>query len=254
MDNLALNDLLKKYVSIFLDEYAKYLDRDQLEIIKSINYEQIIHYHDLTYPLGIVNFNQIYLSNSIDSLIKAMKNMPNYGTSSSHLNNKNYSSYLKYICDNGYTSQDYYADQLMYFIFKLVIKNNSGLIDGLINKEIHYLSNKYKIRMVNLYKREEVIADKVINIISHRHARQVLFMDKTSAFKYLNDNLGYRYASLFHDVGNLVDENYQVLFEKNYQGFHGIIDYAKDYDGILYGDVYNYLLDFSVNNQLSILD
>lgn len=250
MNNLSLNELLKKYVSIFIDEYASFLDHHQLQILRDIDYDKIINFSDLTYPLGLVNFNQIYLSNSVDSLIKAISSMPNYGTSNSYLNNKNYSSYLKYICDNGYSAMDYYSDQLMYFIFKLVIKNNSGLIDGLINKEIQYLSNKYKIRMVNLYKREEVIANKVIDFISPKHARQVLFMDKSSAFKYLNDNLGYRYASLFYDVSRLIDENYQVLFQKNYQGFHGIIDYAKDYDGILYGDVYNYLLDFSVNNTL----
>lgn len=250
MHNLSLNELLKKYVGIFIDEYASFLDHHQLQILRDIDYDKIINYSDLTYPLGQVNFNQIYLSNSVDSLIKAISSMPNYGTSNSYLNNKNYSSYLKYICDNGYKTIDYYADQLMYFIFKLVIKNNSGLVDGLINKEIQYLSNKYKIRMVNLYKREEVIANKVIDFISHKHARQVLFMDKSSAFKYLNDNLGYRFAMLFYDVSNLIDESYQTLFQKNYQGFHGIINYAKDYDGLLYGDVYNYLLDFSVSNTI----
>jgi len=248
MNNLSLNKLLKKYVGIFIEEYASFLDHHQLETLRDIDYDKIINFSDVTYPLGQVNFNQIYLSKSVDSLISAISSMPNYGTSNSHLNNKNYSSYLKYICDNGYKSMDYYSDQLMYFIFKLVIKNNSGLIDGLINKEISYLSNKYKIRMVNLYKREEVIANKVIGFISHNHARKILFMDKTSAFKYLNDNLGYRYATLFYDVSNLIDENYQSLFQKKYQGFHGIIDYARDYDALLYGNVYNYLLDFSVKN------
>lgn len=250
MNGLSLNELLKKYVSIFLDEYADFLDHEQLEILRDINYEKVIHFNELSYPLGIVNFNQIYLSNSIDGLIKAISNMPNYGSRSSYLNNKNYSSYLKYICDNGYTKDEYYADQLMYFIFKLVIKNNSGLIDGLINKEISYLSNKYRIRMVNLYKREEVIADKVIEFIGRDNARKVMFMDKTSAFKYLNGQEGYRYAELFYNVCNLVDDNYKVLFDKNYQGVSGIIDYAKDYDSILYGDVYNCLLDFSVKNVL----
>ena len=104
--------------------------------------------------------------------------------------------------------------------------------------------------MVNLYKREEVIANKVIDFIGRDNARKILFMDRTSAFKYLNDNLGYRYANLFYDVSQLVDNNYQTLFQKNYQGFHGIINYAKDYDAILYGDVYNYLLDFEVKNNL----
>lgn len=250
MNGLSLNDLLKKYVNIFIDEYAKILDYEQLDILRNINYDKVIHFNDLTYPLGIVNFNQIYLSDNVDSLINAISNMPNYGKINSNLNNKNYSSYLKYICDNGYTKEEYYADQLMYFIFKLVIKNSSGLIDGFINREINYLSNKYRIRMVNLYKREEVIANKVIDFIGRDNARKILFMDRTSAFKYLNDNLGYRYANLFYDVSQLVDNNYQTLFQKNYQGFHGIINYAKDYDAILYGDVYNYLLDFEVKNNL----
>lgn len=250
MNGLSLNDLLKKYVNIFIDEYAKILDYEQLDILRNINYDKVIHFNDLSYPLGIVNFNQIYLSDNVDSLINAISNMPNYGKINSNLNNKNYSSYLKYICDNGYTKEEYYADQLMYFIFKLVIKNSSGLIDGFINREINYLSNKYRIRMVNLYKREEVIANKVIDFIGRDNARKILFMDRTSAFKYLNDNLGYRYANLFYDVSQLVDNNYQTLFQKNYQGFHGIINYAKDYDAILYGDVYNYLLDFEVKNSL----
>ena len=116
MNGLSLNDLLKKYVNIFIDEYAKILDYEQLDILRNINYDKVIHFNDLNYPLGIVNFNQIYLSDNVDSLINAISNMPNYGKINSNLNNKNYSSYLKYICDNGYTKEEYYADQLMYFI------------------------------------------------------------------------------------------------------------------------------------------
>jgi len=241
--------LLKKYVSIFLDEYKNFLNHEQLDTLKSINYDKIIHYNDLSYPLGLVNFNQIYLSNNVDSLINTMKNMPNYGIRNEVLNNKNYSSYLKYICENGYNSFDYYSDQLMYLIFKLVIKNNCGLIDGLINKEISYLSRKYKIKIVNLYKREEVIANKLIDIIGSNHGKKILFLDKTSAYKLLNDELGYRYAELFYQVSTLIDENYRILFKKSYNGFQGIINYAKDYDNILYGDVYNYLLDFTIKNK-----
>ena len=99
MNNLSLNELLKKYVGIFIEEYASFLDHHQLETLRDIDYDKIINFSDTTYPLGLVNFNQIYLSNSIDSLISAISSMPNYGTNNSHLNNKNYSSYLKYICD-----------------------------------------------------------------------------------------------------------------------------------------------------------
>lgn len=246
----ALNESLKKYVKIFLEEYSKYLDKEQLELLKSIDYDKIINIKNINYPLGVINFNQIYLSDSIDGLIKTMRGMPDYGKYLSKLNNKNYSSYLKYICLNGYNKIDYYNDLLFYLIFRLVVKNDSGLILGLINREVCYLGSKYNLRAVNLYKREEYIADKIVNIIGQEELRKTIFLSLSSSYKYLNDIKGFRYAELFYQTSLLIDQHFSFLKEKDYSGFDGIINYAKDYDGILYGDVYNYILDFSVKNNV----
>ena len=60
---------------------------------------------------------------------------------------------------------DYYDDILMYFVFKLVIKDNSGFINGLINQEIRFLCIKYSLRCANLYAREEKIVGKLTNFL-----------------------------------------------------------------------------------------
>ena len=77
-------------------------------------------------------------------------------------------------------------------------------------------------------------------------------MDKPTAFLYLNKHLGFRYAKLYDDITNIVDDKNKNIKGKDYPGFEGFLNYADDYDEITYGDAYNYLLDFEVENKLNI--
>lgn len=248
IDNL--NNIFKKYVAIFLDEYKDFLSRDQLEILKSINYEKTIIIDKTEKPFGKILLGQIHLSSDSEKMIDNMRNMPEYNSNHTLLHNKNMSMYLKYICDNGYNLEDYYSDILMYFVFDLVIKNQSGLIKGLINQEIKYLSIKYSLRIPSLYAREEAIINKITPIIGIEGCRKVLFSDSATSFKYLNDKKGFKIAKLVNDVEELIEEEYTKLSSKTYAGYEGFLDYIDDYDHLSYGDVYNYLLDYEVENSL----
>ena len=253
MDNTLskLKNALKKYVALFFKEYGKYLDREQLETLKNIDYETIIHIGKYNYPLGVVNLKQIYFSSEVEELIKTMKTMDGYGKYNTFLNNKNFTSYLKYARDNGYSTYDFYADQLIYLVFDLVIKNNSFLTKGFINTEVRNISKKYHIQLPNLYSREEAIAKRIIKVLRREDILNIIFKDNVNAYKYLCDNLGYRYGEFINEVNNLVNDETEVL-RKDYPGFNGFIKYAKDYDSIGYGDVYNYILDFYAENSLGI--
>ena len=79
--------------------------------------------------------------------------------------------------------------------------------------------------------------------------RKIIFSDTATSFKYLNDNFGYKVAKLVYDVGELIDDEQEEL-NKQYIGYQGFLDYATDYDHLSYGDVYNYILDFEVENEL----
>ena len=245
-----LNDILKKYVVIFLNEYKDILSKDQLETLKNINFDKAIIIAESKKPFGNISLGQIYLSSDSEKMINDMKNMEEYNSSHTILHNKNMSTYLKYMCDNGYNLLDYYSDILMYFVFDLVIKNQSGLIKGLINQEIKYLSIKYSLRMAYLYAREDVIVNKITPIIGLDNLRYVLFNDRATAFKYLTETKGFRVAKLICDVEDLVDVEYSKLSNKDYIGYEGFLDYAQDYDHLSYGDVYNYLLDYEVENSI----
>ena len=245
-----LNKLFKKYVSVFIEEYANYLSKDQLESLKDINFNNAIKLDSTTRPFGIISLGQVNLPNYSEELISNLKKMPNYDKHHSMLNNRNISSYLKYMCDSGYNSFDYYADILMYFVFKLVIKNNCGLINGLVNQEIKYLSIKYSFRFANLYPREEAISNKITPFLGMEGCRKIIFSDAATAFKYLNDTKGFRIANLVHNVETLIEDEYQVLSKNDYNGYRGFLDYATDYDHLTYGDVYNYILEFEVENEL----
>ena len=243
-----LNKLFRKYVSIFISEYSDFLSKEQLESLKTINFNNTICLDNVSKPFGYVSLGRIHLSNYSNELINNLRVMPNYNSNRSVLDNKNMSSYLKYMCDNGYNVIDYYSDILMYFVFKFVIKNSSGLINGLINQEMKYISIKYSLRIANLYAREEAIVNKISPILGLNSCRKILFLDKASAFKYLNDNHGFRIAKLVNDVENLIEDEYNFIEKKDYDGYNGFLDYAEDYDNILYGDVYNYILDFEAEN------
>ena len=245
-----LNKVFKEYVSVFIEEYADYLSKEQLEILKDINFDHAIKLDSTSMPFGIISLGQVNLSDYSNELIDNLKRMPNYNSSHMNLNNKNLSSYLRYMCNSGYSLLDYYSDILMYFVFKLVIKNTNGLINGLINQEMKYLAVKYNLRFANLYPREEAITAKMTTFIGIDGCRRVLFSDPATAFKYLNDNMGFRVAKLVNDVEELIKEEYQKLESREYQGYSGFLDYAHDYDHLSYGDVYNYLLEFEAINKL----
>ena len=246
-----LNNIFKKYVAIFIGEYADYLSKEQLESLKGINFNNAIKLDSTSKPFGMISLGQVNLSDYSEELINTFKKMPNYNSKHVTLNNKNLTSYLKYMCDNGYSLIDYYEDILMYFVFKLVIKNSNGLINGLIDQEIKYLGIKYGIRFAFLYPREETITNKLTPVLGIDGCRKIIFSDSATTFKYLNDNKGYRIAKLVNDLSELVEDEYQKLYQNEYDGYSGFLNYAHDYDHLSYGDVYNYLLDFEVENSLS---
>lgn len=246
-----LNKVFKKYVAIFIEEYANYLSREQLELLKEINFDNAIKLDSTSKPFGIISLGQVNLSDYSAELINNLKKMPNYNSHNTNNINRNMSSYLKNMCDNGYNLIDYYQDILMYFVFKLVIKNTSGLINGLINQEIKYLAVKYSLKLASLYPREEAIVNKITPFLGMDGCRKIIFMDSATSFKYLNDNMGFRVAKLVNDVSELIEDEYEKLNNKEYVGYNGFLDYAHDYDHLSYGEVYNYILDFEVENELA---
>ena len=244
-----LSNLLKKYVGVFINEYADYLSKEQLETLKKINYQDIINVYDLSVPFGVIQYGKIYMT-EVEPLMSNLKKMPNYNTQKSILHNQNLSSYLQYMCANGYDSIDYYEDILLYFVFFMVIKNNSGLIKGIINQEIRFLSIKYSLRFASLFAREEKVVSKITPVLKMDGCRKILFMDKASSFKYLNDNYGFRYATLVNHISDLIDSEFKLINEKEYSGFNGFLDYVNDYERIYYVDAYNEILDFEAQNSL----
>ena len=246
-----LNNIFKKYITVFLNEYSNYLSKEQLELLRNINFNNAIKLDSTSKPFGIISLGQINLSNYSQELINNLKKMPSYNSRHNELNNRNLSSYLKHMCDNGYNVIDYYSDILMYFIFKLVIKNPNGFINGLISQEMKYLGIKYSLRLAYLYPREEAITNKVTSILGIEGCRKVIFSDSATAFKYLNDNMGFKVAKLVYDLEELVEDEYQKLETNEYTGYSGFLEYARDYDHLSYGDVYNYILDYEVENELA---
>ncbi len=241
--------ILKKYVMIFLNEYKDFLTRQDLETLRNLDYDNIFIFDDINIPFGTVFLDKIYLCNSNYELLNRLKEMPNYNSLRRPLNNHNLSSYLKYMCDNGYSLLDFYSDILMYFLFSMVVKNDSFLVKGIINQEMQLLSIKYNLRVASLYAREEKIIEKITPIFKFDGIRKMLFMDMPTCFKYLNDYYGYRYAKMVNDLFYLVDDEHnKKIKNKEYSGVNGLIEYTNDYDHLSYGDVYNYFLDFEAEN------
>lgn len=237
-----LSNLLQKYVNYFYKEYQQYLNKDQLEIIKNINYQTIIKTNDFKIPIGIINYGNIYISNNLLNITG--------NNNSNWLNNQNYASYLKYLNNCGCDTYEYYSHQLMFLVFKLVIGNDNGIINGFINYEVNNLRRKYKFQAVNLYKREEVISSKLVKLFGRDHVLKIMFMDMPSAFKYLNDNIGYRYAKLYYELSTIMEKEFNKLKPDYYTTNNALINYARDYDHLAYGDAYNCLLEFNINNKL----
>ena len=246
IDNL--NKIFKKYVAIFLNEYQDFLSKEQLEILRNIDYEKTIVIDEIQRPFGTVLLGQIHLSSDSEKMINDFKKMSEFNSQHTILHNKNLSSYLEYMCNNGYSLEDYYSDILMYFVFNLVIKNPSGLINGLINQEIRYLGIKYHLRVPSLFAREGAIVSKITSVLGMNGCRKIIFNDRATAFKYLNDEKGFRIAKLVSDIEEKIEEEYSKVSQKEYTGYKGFLDYAYEYDHLGYGEAYNCLLDYEVEN------
>lgn len=245
----VLRIMLKKYVDIFINEYKEFLSSNQLELLKNIDYQNIIIIDEINKPFGETFLGKIYLSKTNEEIINSLNKMDGYNTQKNKLDNKNLSSYLKYMCENGYDIKAFYQDILMYFVFKLVISDSSGFVNGIINQEIKYLSIKYSIKCANLYPKEEKIVEKITKILKLNVIRKLLFMDKVSRFKFLCDNYGYRYGRFFEAVENNVNKEFGSL-DKNYSGVSGFFDYTDNYDELSYGSAYNNILEFEIKNHL----
>ena len=241
-----LIDLFKRYVTVFLKEYSNILDYSQKEILNNINYDKIIHFDNIAYPNGAIYLDQIYFPDCIDELIDTMHYMPLFGNNKK-FDNKHYTGYLEHMCRTSYSEDDYYIDHLMYMIFKLVIKEDNSFINGLINYEIVRIGRKYHLKFINLYEKEMKVVLKMSDIFDEDCFQRILFMDKISSFKYLSEHKGFSYANLVYDISNTMRN---LVSDNNYYGVDGIINYARDYDSLAYGDVYNELLDFKVENSL----
>lgn len=248
--NEVLKVTLKKYVTIFLNEYRNYLSKEQINNLENINYDTIIKFNDTCNPLGCVSYNQMYLSTNFINLEKEIKAIDGYGSVNRLINNKSLKGYLEQTWQVGYNSTSYYKDILIYLLFKLVCKYDSGLMNGIINYEVSVISRKYNIQLPNFYRKEELIALKLCGIIGKENIRKVLFLDKASGYKYLCNTVGYRFANLFYEVDDLINIKTESLFETEYNNNEGLVNYASDYDSITYGDVYNSILDFEAQNIL----
>lgn len=249
IENMLCN-MFKNYVVIFLKEYSDFLSKDQLEILKKINYQDAIRIEEMSTPFGDVKLGRIYFSNAFQKVISKIQSMPDYNTKKAPLHNKTLSSYIKYMCENGYHDIDYYSDILMYFVFKLVIKNDTPFVWGLINQEIKYLSIKYNLKTASLYAKEEMIVSRLTPYLKINTCRKLIFLDEVSSFKYLNDNFGYRYAKLVFDISKMISEKYSVIKEKPISNLEDILNFADDYDHLSYVDEFDYLLDFEASRQI----
>lgn len=245
----TLSKMLKKYVDIFINEYKNFLSSSQLDLLKSIDYQKIITIENLSKPFGEIFLGKIYLSKANEELIERLHKMEGFNTHKYNLDNKDLSSYLKYMCENGYDIQNFYQDILIYFVFKMIIKDSSSFLNGIINQEVKYLSIKYSIKCANLYPKEEKIVEKVTKILKLDVIRKLLFMDKVSRFKYLCDNYGYRYGVFFEKIENIMKKEFNAL-DKPYDGVDGFLDYTDSYDQISYGEAYNGIIEFQVENKL----
>lgn len=246
----TLIKILKKYVNFFINEYSIFLSMEQLDTLKNIDYEHIFDFKHTNNPFGEVLLNKIVLCDVNNDLINSFLALPEFNSKKEILNNKNLSSYLKYMCDNGYQIDDYYRDILMYFVFRMVIPISNGFINGLINQEVRYLSIKYSFKCANLYAREEAIITRISRILNIDNCRKILFMDKVTRFKYLSENIGYRYAIMIDNVEALIEEEYKKLEYQHCDNTSNLLDYIEMYDKLLYGNVYDYIIDFSLENKI----
>ena len=248
---------LEKHISIIKEEYKEFVPIDTLNFLNSINnYEELIKIADTGTITCYVKNRKIYLPLLANKFLGYLKRVPGFGVRPKHktytsdtlvLNDNTFNTYLIHAFLSGLSTEGFYEEMPLHEVMHLCGMNGSNaLLEGLTELKTRELAKKYDLKtsacgypkeVKIVYKLQEMFGVSLMNKIAFSKSRLERRM-------IIIEELGEDALSLFEEINNLMEEEFQNKYYKQTSSFNGIrapFIKTKKYNEIDYTKVYKLL-------------
>lgn len=254
-----LTIILEKYIKVIILEYGKYIPREKLEMLQTIDYNEVIKIYNTNTINGLCGKGNIHLPSNVNKIFQILSELPEYGTINNHqifnydtlINNDNtYWDYVMHLVLSGATVEDYYEDLLLHETVHLCGSVGEwALKEGLTEFLTRKIAKKYGFRTNGCgYSKEVKIVSELQNIFGEELINKITFMDSMrDIVDYLKENFGEEEAKLFGNIVSAMQQEYNLKYAQHnftFQGIEGVKRKSNYYSEIDYSIAYELIEEY----------
>lgn len=255
-----LSKTAKVYIETIIEKYYKYIPKEKLRQLKSINdYGDIVFIESYGSINGFANNKGVHVPLDAYPCFEKFRNLKEYGTIKDHvlcdnenivLNDNTFADYVDHLIYKGSNIEDYYNDLLLHEIMHFCgIGGGSALREG-INE---YLTRKLAKEKEFItsgcgYPKETKIAYEVEQIFEEEIFNKIAFAkDEKEILCFLEKKLGKKASDFYDKISREMEIEFSNKYYKkinSYNGLYGIKQKIDNYDKINYTEVYKIINEY----------
>lgn len=259
-----LTIILEKYIKVIILDYGKYIPKEKLEMLQTIDYNKVIKIYDTNTINGLCWKGNIHLPSNVNNIFQILSELPEYGTVNNHkifnydtliTNDNTYWDYITHLILSGATIEDYYEDLLLHETVHLCGSGGGyALKEGLTEFLTRKIAKKYGFRTNGCgYSKEVKIVIELQNIFGEELINKITFMDSMrDIVNYLKENFGEEEAKLFGNIVSAMQQEYNLKYAQHnftFQGIEGVKRKSNYYSQIDYSIAYELIEEYKTQKK-----
>lgn len=264
-----LTILLGEYIKAIVLDYGKYIPKERLETLQTIDYNKVIQIYDTHTINGACGNENIHLPSGVNEIFQMLSKLPEYGTIKNHKifdddtiidNDNTFWDYVRHLILSGSTIEDYYDDLLLHETVHFCGSDGGfALKEGLTEMLTRKIAKKYGFRTNACgYSKEVKIVNKLQKMFGEETINKITFMssmrDITNHFK---ENFGEEEANLFSNIVSAMQQEYNLKYAQHnytFKGMEGVREKCYYYSQIDYSIAYELIQEYQKNKKEKKLD
>lgn len=255
-----LTEVVKKYISIIINECGSYMPPEVLSKLKNItDYNQIIRIYDYGEINAYANSDNIMLPLCASKIFNILVKIPFYGINKNHklynegnmiVNKNSFMTYVNHIFVSGSELEDYYEDLLLHETMHFCGSDGSSVIKEGINELLtRMIAQKYGLRTSACgYPKEVKLCYKLMSIFGEDTIKQLAFIHNfQEEVELIERNNGVEAATLYMQVTSLAEKEFQEKYYSYMSSFKGPVGVIKKiyfYQLINYDSIYSLIDEY----------
>lgn len=258
LDRKEISQLVKKYVTIILEEYKEYIPINIQNKLKSIkdfyDYVLVVPNHTISLFANPIN-TTIYLPFDAYKAIEILKKLPDYGIDKNHktykennivLNDNTYRDFVNHVIIKGESCVEYFKEILLHEVMHICGSSGfNALCEGFNELKTREIAEKYGLETSYCgYPKEVKIAYELQQIFGRKIGDKINFLDFKERLILLEQEVGEEAATLYKNIFVSMEKEFRPYITKSYPAFNGIKEKCDEYDKIDYKEVYSFLNNY----------